>query len=205
LRGLTSIPAGFNPTIGGDLYLRGLTSIPAGFNPTVGGYLELSGLEAKAKKLPINFLEKLNFKLSEKLTWQKGKYRVFDGIFCEVLKNKKNIYKVKIKDETAYIVNAGYLFSHGKTIKEARENLLYKLTSQDTTAFKKWTLDKKISVKEAILSYRAITGACEFGVKNFCKDIKIPKLLTPLKVIEITEGQYGGEKYAQFFGKQGDK
>ncbi len=44
LRGLTSIPAGFNPTVGGDLYLSGLTSIPAGFNPTVGGDLYLSGL-----------------------------------------------------------------------------------------------------------------------------------------------------------------
>lgn len=27
--------------IGGDLYLRSLTSIPEGFNPTVGGYLDL--------------------------------------------------------------------------------------------------------------------------------------------------------------------
>ena len=39
LRSLTSIPDGFNPTVGGYLDLRNLTSIPEGFNPTVGGSL----------------------------------------------------------------------------------------------------------------------------------------------------------------------
>jgi hypothetical protein len=44
LRSLTSIPNGFNPTVGGSLYLSSLTSIPNGFNPTVGGYLDLRSL-----------------------------------------------------------------------------------------------------------------------------------------------------------------
>ena len=44
LSSLTSIPEGFNPTVGGSLDLRSLTSIPEGFNPTVGGYLDLSSL-----------------------------------------------------------------------------------------------------------------------------------------------------------------
>ena len=38
---VTSIPQGFNPTVGGYLYLRSVTSIPQGFNPTVGGNLDL--------------------------------------------------------------------------------------------------------------------------------------------------------------------
>lgn len=38
-------------TVGGSLDLRGLTSIPEGFNPTVGGSLYLSGnLSALTKK-----------------------------------------------------------------------------------------------------------------------------------------------------------
>jgi hypothetical protein len=41
LHSLTSIPEGFNPTVGGDLDLRSLTSIPEGFNPTVGNDLIL--------------------------------------------------------------------------------------------------------------------------------------------------------------------
>ena len=44
LNRLTSIPNGFNPTVGGDLYLDGLTIIPDGFNPTVGRSLYLRGL-----------------------------------------------------------------------------------------------------------------------------------------------------------------
>jgi len=44
LDSLTSIPSGFNPTVGGDLYLDGLTIIPDGFNPTVGRSLYLRGL-----------------------------------------------------------------------------------------------------------------------------------------------------------------
>ena len=41
LRSVTSIPEGFNPTVGGSLDLGSVTSIPEGFNPTVGGYLDL--------------------------------------------------------------------------------------------------------------------------------------------------------------------
>jgi len=44
LNSLTSIPDGFNPTVRGDLWLEGLTSIPSGFNPTVRGDLWLEGL-----------------------------------------------------------------------------------------------------------------------------------------------------------------
>ncbi|MBO7217728.1 MAG: hypothetical protein J6V50_03410, partial [Clostridia bacterium] len=44
LSSLTSIPEGFNPTVGGSLDLSSLTSIPEGFNPTVGGWLDLSSL-----------------------------------------------------------------------------------------------------------------------------------------------------------------
>jgi len=41
---LTSIPIGFNPTVGGTLQLCGLTSVPNGFNPTVGKSLWLTSL-----------------------------------------------------------------------------------------------------------------------------------------------------------------
>jgi hypothetical protein len=44
LRNLTSIPDGFNPTVGSSLYLCNLTSIPDGFNPTVGSSLDLRNL-----------------------------------------------------------------------------------------------------------------------------------------------------------------
>jgi hypothetical protein len=41
LYSVTSLPEGFNPTVGGYLDLRSVTSLPEGFNPKVGGCLDL--------------------------------------------------------------------------------------------------------------------------------------------------------------------
>ena len=49
LYNLTSIPKGFNPTVGGNLCLSTLITIPKGFNPTVGGNLYLSNLTSIPK------------------------------------------------------------------------------------------------------------------------------------------------------------
>ena len=60
-------------------------------------------------------------------------------------------------------------YSHGKTIAEARSALIYKLSSRDTTEFKKWTTKTTVTLADAIRSYRAITGACEAGTRHFCE------------------------------------
>jgi len=44
LENVTKIPKGFNPIVGGGLYLNSVTKIPKGFNPTVGGYLTLNNV-----------------------------------------------------------------------------------------------------------------------------------------------------------------
>lgn len=214
LDGLKSLPEVFNPTVGGDLLLDSLQSIPEGFNPIVGVNLWLDGL----KSIPVGFnpmvggrlyydsFEKLvdinTPNIEEKLVWQDGKYRVFDGIFCEVLEHKRNVYKVKIRDEIGYVVSNGEFYSHGDTIKEAKESLIYKLSNRDCSEYEKWTLDTPITKEQAIKSYRAITGACEFGTRHFVESLdKKLRKLTPRKVIELTKGQYGSCKYKEFFMK----
>ena len=211
---LKSIPKGFNPIVGGNLDLDGLQSLPDGFNPIVGGSLFLNCL----KSLPDGFnpmvCESLFYdsfdksidiktpNIEEKLVWQDGKYRIFDGIFCEVLEHKRNVYKVKIRDKISYVVSNGEFYSHGETIKEAKESLIYKLSNRDCSEYKKWTLDTPITKEQAIKSYRAITGACEFGTRHFVESLdKKPRKLTPRKVIDLTAGQYGSGKYREFFIK----
>jgi hypothetical protein len=51
--------------------------------------------------------------------------------------------------------------------------------------------------------YRVITGACEFGVKNFIEQNKIDekKTYTIKEIINITSGQYGNQKLQEFFQK----
>jgi len=104
--------------VGGYLDLRSLTSIPQGFNPTVGGSLDLgSGLtvETKPYKNPI-------------LSWQNGKYISVDGMFTEVIEKKGNTYKVRYigKEEISYVVTDGEHHAHGETLAEAKSDLRFK-------------------------------------------------------------------------------
>ena len=171
---------------------------------TVGGGLYLSGTgitskeRAKVKK-PQNMVE---FQLSAKakLSWQNGRYRIFDGIFCEVLRKLKNAYKVKIGLATKYVVTDGVNYAHGDTIKEAREDLMYKISDRDTSQYEDLSLDSVVTKEEAIKMYRAITGACEAGTKHFVGGLReLKPRYTIAEIIELTKGQFGATDFKNFF------
>ncbi len=159
LSSLTSLPEGFNPTVGGSLYLRSLISIPEGFNPTVGDWLDLrSGLTCNYKKMGENKL----------LTWCECKYILADGIFTEVIKHKNGIYHLKKigENKITYLINKDDKFSHGETLQQAKEDLIYKIGNRDKTEYNDLNLDSVLSFEEAIQCYRIVTGSCSFGVKS---------------------------------------
>ena len=188
---LTSIPDGFNPTVGGSLYLSSLTSIPDGFNPTVGGWLDLRS-SGKYIGSDVSFL-----------SWQDGKYIMVDGIFSEVISRKGNVIKAKKinQDKEFYIVTYGERWAHGDTIKQAREDLIYKIGNVDKSEFEGIDKSKKMSFKKAIECYRVITGACSFGVRDFIKSNGLKKSkYSPLEIAEITKGAYGNAEFKSFFG-----
>ena len=214
LRSLTSIPEGFNPTVGGYLYLECLTSIPEGFNPIVGGYIDLrsltsipegfnptvgdglylpKGLTSNYTKLPEN----------HKFSWQDGKYIKVDGIFTEVVKQKGNVYHVKKlnEDKVFYLITDGEKWSHGDTLKEAKMDLVYKVTNKTKDDYKLLTLSSVLSFEEAVVCYRVITGACSFGVKDFVKNklVKVEKEYSIETIIEKTIGCYGNETFKNYF------
>ena len=126
---------------------------------------------------------------------------VIDGIISVVVNRHKNVLKVKnLGDEDiTFIVKDGEMYAHGATIKEAKESLLYKISNRDTSKYNNFTLDTKLTKKQAIEMYRVITGACEAGTRYFVEHNKIPRNLTVAKVIEITENQYGNNKLKEFF------
>jgi hypothetical protein len=195
LNSLTSIPEGVNPTVGEDLWLPGLTSIPEWFNPTVGGGI-VTVLETP-NKTPIS-----RYAMEELLTWQNGKYRIFDGLFCEVVRRKGQVYRVKINGGLKYVVDGGTAFSHGDSIKQAREDLLYKITSRDSSEYEKLNLDSVIPRVTAVKMYRTLTGACTVGTKMFVERLENPP--SEIKVadlIALTEGHYGNDKLKEFFNK----
>ena len=195
LESLTSIPEGFNPTVGGDFDLYSLTSTPEGFNPTVGCYLNLpKGMTCDMTPLG-----------SEPLSWQNGKYMSFDGIFGEVIHHKGNVWKCKKvnKDKYFYVVTDGNgVYSHGASIKEAREDLIYKISENtDKDKYKNLPITTKFTFKEAIECYRSITGACSFGTKHFIEQNNISKRkkYKISEMIELTFGQYGHDRFKSFF------
>ena len=201
LSSLTSIPEGFNPTVGDSLYLSSLTSIPEGFNPTVGGSLEL-----RSSRKYIG--SSVNVQLPDVYTWRNREYIKADGIFMKVLSCKGNVYRVCriAKDEVKYLVTDGNgKWSHGGTLEEARKDLIYKISNIDTSRYKAMTLDTVLSFEEAIECYRVITGACAFGTKNFIENVLSAKdrkdSYTIREMIALTEGQYRSDKFADFFKK----
>ena len=200
LGSLTSIPEGFNPIVGGNLYLSGLTSIPEGFNPTVGGYLDLRSLTSTPNNWNINDYEHKNIPL---ISFQDGKYIKADGIFTEVISKKGNVYKVKKlneKEEFFIVGDGNGKFAHGKTLKEAKEDLIFKISNRNKEEFKNLKLDSVLKFKDAVECYRVITGACSFGTKDFVKTNNIKEKDYSIKeIIKLTEGKYGNEIFKNFF------
>jgi hypothetical protein len=193
LSSVKTLPAGFNPTVGGDLWLRSVTTIPEDFNPFVRGDIYHHGeWHEPTNKMPANHI----------ISWQGGKYIKCDGIFGEVLSRKGRVYRCKNSDGEFYIVSGEKFNAHGKTIKEAKTDLRFKELKQDPSEFKKYNLDSVLSKDEMILCYRAITGACQFGVQDFinrkCQNVK---KISIKKVLNLTVGEYGHNQFADFFKK----
>ena len=212
LRGtnITSLPD--NLTVGGSLDLSDtkITSLPD--NLTVGGSLDLSDTKINSKELKKaktpdkQKMFEFNLSVQAKLSWQNGRYRIFDGIFCEVLRKLKNAYKVKIGLATKYVITDGVNYAHGDTIKKAREDLIYKISDRDTSQYEGLSLNSIVTREEAIKMYRAITGACEAGTKHFVSGLKeLNQRYTIAEIIELTEGQFGATEFKNFFEGNSDE
>ena len=137
--------------------------------------------------------------------WLERGYVVADGIHQKLVSEKK-VGKATIFETTDllgvekfFVAKSGNKFSHGKTIKEAKDDLRYKISDRDTTEFKKWTI-KTIATKEKMIeAYRKITGACAEGVKDFVAGKNIAKKLSVSEVVALTKNSYGHDAFRQFF------
>ncbi len=189
-------------TIGGSLYLRGAT-IPEGMKlpETIGGSLYLRGTTIPdGMKLP-----ETRVTIEPFFKWGKGngKYILADGRFSEVVSKKGNIWKLKDvgkKNEYYLVTDGNGKYAHGNTIKEAKEDLIYKISNRDKSVYKGTSIDKKIPFDKCIEMYRVITGACSAGVKNFIESKGLKKKSFTVKEIsEITYGSFGHNDFVNFF------
>src|SRR6185369_184802 len=80
------------------------------------------------------------------------------------------------KNKQYFLISDGKgKYAHGETIKEAKEDLIYKISNRDKSEFKNLDVNKKMPYEKCIEVYRVITGACAEGVKNFVKTNEIKK------------------------------
>lgn len=158
----------------------------------MGGHLYLDKVTSIQKSLP-----------PKAIFWQDGKYVKVDGVFTEVLHKRGNVYEVKkLSDENKlYLVTDGEdRWAHGETIKEAKLDLLFKISNKCVEDYKGLTLDNVLSFGDAIECYRIITGACSFGVKDFVNEFKIEERDYSVgEMINLTKDAYGGENFKYFF------
>ena len=194
---ITSLPE--NLTVGGSLDLSGtqITSLPE--NLTVGGSLYLSGTQ-------ITDISMVDRNVPTVFTWRDMTYIKADGIFSKVVTNRGNVYKITQLGETKerFLVTDGNgKWSHGDTLKEAKSDLIYKISDRDKSAYKNLTLESELTFAEAIEAYRVITGACSTGTKMFVeKRLKQKKeKYTVSEIIETTKGEYNSAEFEKFFNK----
>jgi hypothetical protein len=133
---------------------------------------------------------------------------IADGILSKIIKQKGNVYHVVNygKNKKSYLIKKGDVYSHGETLKEAKEGLVYKLSDRETSKYNDYQLDTSLSKEDAIQMYMAITGACSGGTKYFVDMLgdNVKKTYLVSEIMEITKGQYGHESFVKFFRKGGD-
>jgi hypothetical protein len=124
-----------------------------------------------------------------------------DGILAFVVSKRGPVSRVVIVGQTkqSYIVERDGATAHGKTLAEARGDLLLKLGKRDTGQFKAWSRDTVKPIEEMIAAYRAITGACGQGVSHFLSSRSYPAKISVGRVIDDTKGQYGHDSFSSFF------
>ena len=184
--------------VGGYLDLRetNITELPD--NLTVGRYLNLEGTNITDK-------EKARINLNEIVTGycKKRNYIYFDNILWGNVKSVKKRDNITIyKTPLGYCVVENELSAHGKTLKEAMEDLTFKkLKDADVSEIVK---EIKKSGKVNRLQYRAITGACRMGTEGFCKQHNIENLeeidLEELRKILIND--YGAKRFWELIDEE---
>ena len=184
---------------GGNLDLEGtgITQLPEGL--TVGGDIYIRGTG-------ITDISNINRNVPAFVQWRNFEYIKVDGIFSKVISHKSKVYKIRQIGETEerFLITDGYgKWSHGDTLKEAKDDLIYKISNRDKSKYENLTLESELTFSQAIEAYRVITGACAAGTKMFVKNVLASRKekYTISEIIRLTKGQYNCDVFERFFEK----
>ena len=105
-------------------------------------------------------------------------------------------------DEEIYIVKEKDLSAHDKRLKEAMNGLIYKKTQNEE--IENIVVEIKKTGKVNRGQYRAITGACQYGINKFCEEHNIQDL-EEISLDELRKkliNDYGSEKFWNLIDKK---
>jgi hypothetical protein len=117
-----------------------------------------------------------------------------DGMFTYMLSNRNGVKKVRDEGRNVFYVvsDENGNSAHGKTIKEARNDLVYKAMVK---------FDGKVpdsaTGRDWVGLYRAITGACSAGIKSFVeeKGKSLDDVYAKEQICELVKGRFGESKF----------
>ena len=178
----------------GYLDLSGLTSIPEGFNPTVGGWLDLRGLTSNFKRL------KDGDYVPNEYIYCDG---ILTHISGEAKKGEYIFYKGKIPGINVISDGENFAhcksFKDGVC-----DLAFKKASDRGAEQYESLTFESKLTLEEATTAYRIITGACRAGTEQFIQSLgdKVKDAYTVQEMIEVTQGQYGSSVFKEFFKRK---
>ena len=131
-------------------------------------------------------------RINKNYFWLKdGKeYALIDGIFCEVLTRREHTTEAGTfnymhaksvnKENYFFIASDGTYYAHSQELKGAIEDLRNKIAA-DKLKKEPINADSLLTVQH----YRAITGACDFGCRQFMDANKIAYTVIDDKAVEV--------------------
>jgi hypothetical protein len=213
LQSLKTLPENAQLSAGGYIDLQSLQTLPENAQLSAGGYIDLQSLQTLPENAKLSAGEGIYLgslqgprpsfpRPTFPMIVEDGRKIIADGICQELVGRKGTVYRVRSfgQSKVTYLVQSGDKFAHGDTLKQARESLVYKIGSRDTSKFKGMSVDDTLSFEGAVEAYRAITGACETGTRGFVERQGRKKSYKISEIIEITEGQFGHREFKAFFG-----
>ena len=165
----------------------------------VGGGLDLSNTPIQDKDQAKGKVKRLH-----NGDYVERKYIYCDNILTHIGKVKQagayTLYIGKIPGRN--VVSDGTNFAHCNNLRDGIADLAFKAASdRGADQYKDLSLDKELTVAEMVTMYRIITGACRQGSETFVKSLgELKEKYTIRKAIALTKGQYGAERFAEFFG-----
>lgn len=215
---ITELPDNLAVGRGLDLSDTQITKLPE--NLTVGTWLNLSG--TRITELPDtltiggppNFIiggpirgfhgDTSHVKYLKNGDYVPGRYLYADYFLTHVACKKRvqnyDYYAGRIPGHD--VIYDGTYYEHCSCIRDGIRELAYRYAeSRGTDQYCNIGLDTQLPADEMVTMYRVITGACLQETELFLSSHgQMKDAYTVREVIKLTHGEYGNEKFADFFG-----